>query len=79
MSVKSISTGKLSIKELDPNGDEFTENIAYIKENVAGASSARIDDITNAVSNFVTDLVACTDNTLKDFYATYEVRMQSDT
>lgn len=79
MSVKSISTGKLSIKELDPNGEEFTENIAYIKDNIAGASSARINDITSAVSNFVTDLVACTDNTLKDFYATYEVRMQSDT
>lgn len=78
MSVKSISTGKLTIKELDPNGEEFTENVAYIKENIAGASSARINDITNAVSVFVSDLVACTDNTLKDFYATYEVRMQSN-
>lgn len=78
MAVKSISTGKLVIKELDPRGEEFTENVAYIKENIAGASSERINNITNAVSTFVSDLVACTDNTLKDFYATYEVRMQSD-
>lgn len=76
--VTGISYGKLVLKELDPSGDEFSENLAYVKENLAGASSARVSEISHAVAFFAKDLVKLTNNTFKSVTVSYDVTIDTD-
>lgn len=76
--VTGISYGKLTMKQLDPSGDEFSENLAYVKENLAGASSTRINDISHNIAYFAKDLSALTQNTFKNLTVSYDVSIDTN-
>ena len=75
--VTGISYGKLTMKQLDPNGDEFSENLAYVKENLAGASSARITEISDDVAFWAKELSGLTNNTFKNLTVSYDVSIDT--
>ena len=72
MAINGVSVGKFTLKELDPNGDEFSENLAYVKLNLAGTDT-KIADVSKWLATFSTRLVALTDNQLKSANVSYDV------
>lgn len=76
--VTGISYGKLTMKQLDPNGDEFSENLAYVKDNLAGASSARVTEVSHNIAYFAKELSALTQNTFKSLSVSYDVSIDTD-
>jgi|GEM_PF-6647069 len=74
---KDISYGKLTIKELSAGGDEITENLAYVKYNLADenpAKAAVVAEIANNIADFTDRLVTqLTTNSLKSRTVSYEV------
>ena len=72
MAHRAIGYGKLSIKALDPDNDEFTENLAYVRSNLAGDSStaeseaASIAGAVHALIENLTDNKSSIDNWLCD-------------
>lgn len=78
MAVTNVSYGKLTMKQLDPSGDEFSENLAYVKENLAGGpSAARIDAVSDNLATFAKTLSAQTKNTYKSLSASYDVSIDN--
>lgn len=76
--VTGISYGKFVLKELDPSANEFSENLAYVKRNLADVSSTDTAVQSAVVSNlesFAKALVDLTDNTLKSATVSYDVSL----
>lgn len=70
---RSVGYGKLSIKALDPSNDEFTENLAYVRSNLAADSetaNSEAASIGSAVRAMIENL---TENTFKSASVSYEV------
>lgn len=76
--VTGISYGKFVLKELDPSANEFSENLAYVKRNLADVSSTDTAVQSAVVANlesFAKALVDLTDNTLKSATVSYDVSL----
>ena len=73
MAHRAISYGKLSIKALDPNNDEFTENLAYVRSNLAGDSSDAETEAASIAGAVNALIVSLTDNTYKSAVVSYDV------
>lgn len=76
--ITGISYGKFVLKELDPSANEFSENLAYVKRNLADVSSTDTAVQSAVVSNlesFAKALVDLTDNTLKSATVSYDVSL----
>lgn len=76
MAITGVSYGKFVLKELDPSANEFSENLAYVKRNLADVSSTdtTIQKATaDHLSDFAKSLVGLTDNTLKSATISYDV------
>lgn len=79
--IKSVSSGKIVMKQIDPDGSEFSENLAYVKENLANqdaAKSARLSEIGHDVAFLATELSKLTNNTFKSLSVSYEVEVGLD-
>lgn len=75
MAITGISYGKFVLKELDPQANEFSENVAYVKKNLANVSSTdtTLTAISQNLSDFAKALVVMTNNQLKSATVTYDV------
>lgn len=73
MAITGISYGKFILKELDPQANEFSENLAYVKRNLANVSDTTVADVSLTLATFAKGLVDLTDNTLKSATVSYDV------
>lgn len=77
MAIKGVSYGKFTLRELDPDMNEFTENLAYVKKNLADVSSTdtTLANISSNLAQFAQGLVQMTNNQLKSATVSYDVEI----
>ena len=77
MAIKGVSYGKFVLKELDPQANEFSENLAYVKKNLANVSSTdtTLTGVSDNLANFAKGLVDLTQNQLKSATVSYDVEI----